>query len=60
MRITRQVLPAALTLLGLLGIPTAVLGQTESKADKLVQGGNQPDAVLMYTGDVIGYLEPCG
>jgi hypothetical protein len=26
----------------------------------LVRGGNAPDAFLLYTGDVIGYLDPCG
>ncbi len=26
----------------------------------LVAPGNAPDLVLLYTGDVLGYLEPCG
>jgi hypothetical protein len=26
----------------------------------LVAGGDPPDLLLMYTGDVIGYVDPCG
>ena len=26
----------------------------------LIDGGESPDLFLMYTGDVIGYLDPCG
>jgi len=26
----------------------------------LVMGGDAPDLFLLYSGDVIGYLEPCG
>jgi hypothetical protein len=26
----------------------------------LIAGGRQPDMLLMYTGDVIGYVDPCG
>jgi hypothetical protein len=35
------------------------VGQGRSP-EELVSQGDSPDAVLMYTGDVIGYLEPCG
>lgn len=26
----------------------------------LVQGGEPANLILLYTGDVIGYIEPCG
>ena len=26
----------------------------------LVPGGETPDLALVFTGDVIGYIEPCG
>lgn len=26
----------------------------------LIGSGDSPDLFLLYTGDVIGYLEPCG
>ena len=29
-------------------------------AQGLVPGGAPPDAFLLFTGDVIGYLDPCG
>jgi hypothetical protein len=32
----------------------------EPPADVLVAPGPAPDLILLHTGDVIGYLEPCG
>lgn len=32
----------------------------EPAGGALVVAGNPPDATLLCTGDVIGYLEPCG
>jgi hypothetical protein len=29
-------------------------------AGVLVEGGASPGLLLMYTGDVIGYIDPCG
>ncbi len=29
-------------------------------AGALVASGNPPDVIFLYTGDVIGYIEPCG
>ena len=26
----------------------------------LIESGNPADVTLLYTGDVIGYLDPCG
>ena len=26
----------------------------------IVAAGNPPDLIFLYTGDVIGYIEPCG
>ena len=36
--------------------PTVVLPQ----GGPLIAPGASPDLALLYTGDVIGYLEPCG
>ena len=41
-----------------LAAPTAVSAQ--GPPGGLVQGGDPPELLLLYTGDVIGYLEPCG
>ena len=46
-----------------LGIVLAFLPTAAAQAptgDGLVEVGSRPDVVLMYTGDVIGYLAPCG
>ena len=32
----------------------------QEQAAGLVTGGEKPDLFLLYTGDVIGYVEPCG
>jgi hypothetical protein len=44
--------------------PPATAGSTprslEPPADVLVASGPAPDLILLYTGDVIGYVEPCG
>jgi len=31
-----------------------------ASASVLIPGGAPPDLFLLYTGDVIGYLDPCG
>jgi hypothetical protein len=46
-----------LTLLVLIS-PMPVTAQTTR--DALIDGGPAPDLVMFYTGDVIGYLGPCG
>jgi hypothetical protein len=33
---------------------------SQSKAQPLIRGGEPPELFLLYTGDVIGYLGPCG
>lgn len=49
-----------------IGVAAPALAQTEpgtvpaGEEDKYVAGGDRPDLVMMYTGDVIGYLEDCG
>jgi hypothetical protein len=48
---------AALSLLLLFTHPPAP-AQTKQKG--LIAGGEAPDLILMYTGDVIGYIDPCG
>ena len=48
---------AALSLLLLYSHPAA---PAETKQKGLIAGGAPPDLILMYTGDVIGYIDPCG
>jgi hypothetical protein len=46
-----------------LGIVLAFLPTAAAQAptgEGLVTDGSRPDVVVMYTGDVIGYLTPCG
>ena len=50
-RIAATILLVALTM-------TPALAQ--QKAGGLVKGGKSPDLSLIYTGDVIGFIEPCG
>ena len=38
--------------------PVEVAAETSPRA--LIADGNPPDLFLLYTGDVIGYLDPCG
>ncbi len=62
----------ALVLIALLNA-TAVAAQEAPKAAQpptarfleppggaLVAAGNAPDLIFLYSGDVIGYIEPCG
>ncbi len=39
--------------------PPAARG-LEPPSGVLVAAGNAPDLIFLYTGDVIGYIEPCG
>ncbi len=39
--------------------PPAARG-LEPTGGALVVGGNPPDLIFLYTGDVIGFIEPCG
>jgi hypothetical protein len=32
----------------------------QTKKSGLVAGGEAPDLIMLYTGDVIGYIDPCG
>ena len=54
----RSLLATALaaTLLALAGGPALPAGGRE----KLIADGPPPDLMLLYTGDVIGYVGPCG
>ena len=38
----------------------AIPGLAQDRASSLVMSGDPPTFVLMYTGDVIGFIEPCG
>ena len=60
-RTTRLILP--LLPLALLALPSPASAQSGTEATLeggLVKAGSAPDAFLLYTGDVIGYLDPCG
>ena len=53
-----RVLVMLLLLVGVISIATpAAAGDV---AANLVSGGSTPDLILVYTGDVIGYIDPCG
>lgn len=49
------------TCLGLAAL-AFVLGspQAQTGGAGLIKDGETPGLVLLYTGDVIGYLDPCG
>jgi hypothetical protein len=32
----------------------------QTKGQGLVAGGKAPDLIMLYTGDVIGHVDPCG
>jgi hypothetical protein len=53
----RRGLPAA-ALVAALALPT--WGQPAGSRRDLVEDGSAPGLFLVYTGDVIGYIEPCG
>jgi hypothetical protein len=57
-RIDVHRLGAAALLLGSLWLSGRIPAQEATGA--LIAGGERPDLFLLYTGDVIGYLEPCG
>ena len=40
--------------------PTKTAPPTRKSAGPLIMAGDAPHLSVMYTGDVIGYLEPCG
>jgi hypothetical protein len=42
------------------GVVFAIPGSTQDRANSLVMSGDPPSLILMYTGDVIGFIEPCG
>ena len=53
----RLILPLAL---GWLAVALATPAMAQQPAGALVVSGPAPDLFLLYTGDVIGYLDPCG
>jgi hypothetical protein len=54
---TRTILILAMALLAVaLHSPAAAQGGRAG----LVAAGEPPDLMLLYTGDVIGYVDPCG
>ena len=40
--------------------PSTAVAQGITGPTGLVPGGDPPDVMLLHSGDVIGYLEPCG
>jgi hypothetical protein len=51
-----RVLVMLLLLVGVSSIPAPAGDPTAN----LVSAGATPDLILVYTGDVIGYIDPCG
>jgi hypothetical protein len=43
-----------------LGLLPAIPGFAQGAAGGLVPDGDPPDLFLLYTGDVIGFIDPCG
>ena len=43
-----------------LGIALPATGAAQQDRGGLVPDGDSPGLFLLYTGDVIGYLDPCG
>jgi len=41
-------------------VPAVAQSQAETGSKSLIKGGEVPGLYLLYTGDVIGYVEPCG
>ncbi len=51
---------AALLCVGWLALAAATVVSAQGPPGGLIQSGKPPELLLLYTGDVIGYLEPCG
>jgi len=49
-----------LATVALLGILLQSPAPAQNGQQGLIAGGETPDLILMYTGDVIGYIDPCG
>ena len=41
-------------------LTTAAVSASAQAGGGLVRGGDTPDLLLLHTGDVVGYIEPCG
>ena len=50
----------ALALVGVWGLTLGNEAEEATTAGGLVKDGNPPGLFLLYTGDVIGYVHPCG
>jgi hypothetical protein len=46
--------------LALAGVAMTVPVAAQEPSGALIVSGREPDLFLLYTGDVIGYLDPCG
>ena len=44
----------------LVALGLGVAGPGIAQDGGLVPGGDPPDLFLLYTGDVIGFIDPCG
>jgi hypothetical protein len=54
-------LGAAVLALGAVWFSSRLTAQEAQEGPSaLIQTGERPDFFLLYTGDVIGYVEPCG
>ena len=60
-RVQKSSVVVALTMLAGWAMTTVGLqAQEPPAAGGLVKDGNPPGLFLLYTGDVIGYVHPCG
>ena len=59
-RTAARLAAAARLALLVLGLSPGLAAQEASATGALIASGDSPDLFLFYTGDVIGYLEPCG
>ena len=50
----------AAALVALLALPPAAAAASGTAEARLIAEGSPPDLILLYTGDVIGYVGPCG
>lgn len=56
----RRVVSPALALALAAAVTFPVSAQPAGSRRDLIDDGEEPGLFLVYTGDVIGYIEPCG
>jgi len=56
----RSSLACGLALIAMFVVAPSIRSAPTATDLALVPGGGTPDFFLLFTGDVIGYLDPCG